>query len=92
MVSRVFEDETPVAWQAMPLHAAVVASDGTEIGVAEKWLGDPEEDIFHGIVVKRRDGEAVEIPARRVKRMTEKHVLTDLADGEAEALPGYKES
>jgi hypothetical protein len=92
VVSRVFEDETPVAWQAMPPHAAVVASDGTEIGVAEKWLGDQEEDIFHGIVVKRLDGKAVEIPARRVKRMTEKHVLTDLAVSEAEALPAYKGS
>jgi hypothetical protein len=86
----VFEDETPVAWQAMPRNAAVVASDGTEIGIAEKWLGDQEEDIFHGIVVKRRDGEAIEVPALRIKRVTDKHVVTDLAAGEAEALPAYK--
>ena len=85
-----FEDETPVAWQAMPRNAAVVASDGIEIGIAEKWLGDQEEDIFHGIVVKRRDGEAIEVPALRIKRVTDKHVVTDLAPGEAEALPAYK--
>jgi hypothetical protein len=87
----VFEDETPVAWQAMPRHAAVVAGDGSEIGVAERWLGDQGEDIFHGIVVRRHDGEAIEVPARRIKRMTEQHVVTDLAVDEAEALPAYKD-
>ena len=85
-----FEDEAPVAWQAMPRNAPVVASDGTEIGKAEKWLGDQEEDIFHGIVVRLHDGEAVEVPAQRVKRITEMHVITDLGVSEAEALPGYK--
>ena len=87
-----FEDETPVAWQAMPKRAPVVAGDGTEIGTAEKVLGDEEDDIFHGIVVRRHDGHAIEIPARRIQRMTEKHVITDLAASEAEALPAYRES
>ena len=85
-----FEDETPVAWQALPRHAPVVASDGTEIGTAVKWLGDEDDDIFHGIVARRRDGEAVEIPAKRIQRITEKHVITNLEVSEAEALPGYK--
>ncbi len=85
-----FEDETPVAWQAMPQHAPVVASDGTEIGTAVKWLGDQDGDIFHGIVARRRAGEAVEIAAKRIQRITEKHVITNLEASEAEALPGYK--
>ena len=85
-----FEDETPVAWQAMPRQAPVVASDGTEIGTTEKWLGDQDDDIFHGIVARRRDGRAVEIPAKRILRMTERHVITNLAASEAEALPAYK--
>ncbi len=86
-----FENETQVAWQAMPQHAPVVASDGSEIGTTEKLLGDLDDDIFHGVVIRRGDGEAIEIPARRIKRMTERHVVTDLQTTEAEALPPYRE-
>jgi hypothetical protein len=85
-----FEDETQVAWQAMPQYAPVVASDGSHIGTAEKLLGDVDEDIFHGVVMRREDGEAVEIPATRVKRMTASHVVTDLEADEAEKLPPYR--
>jgi hypothetical protein len=86
----VFEDETQVAWQAMPQHAPVVASDGSEIGTTEKLLGDLDDDIFHGVVIRRDDGEAIEIPARRIKRMTEGHVITDLQADEAKSLPPYR--
>ena len=85
-----FEDETPIAWIAMPRHAPVVAADGSEIGTAESVLGDQNEDIFHGLVVRRHsDGQRVEVPAARVKRMTEHHVVTDLAAAEAGALRPY---
>jgi hypothetical protein len=83
-------DETQVAWQAMPKHAPVVASDGSHIGITEELLGDKDEDIFHGLVIRRDDGEAVEIPATRVRRMTAKQVVTDLEANEAEQLPPYK--
>jgi hypothetical protein len=87
-----FEDETPVAWQAMPRHAPVLAADGTELGTAESLRGDEDEDIFHGIVLKRKpDGEKVEIPARRITRMTTRRVITDLAPSDAIALPAYHE-
>jgi hypothetical protein len=85
-----FENETEVAWQAMPDHAPVVAADGSRIGTTEKLLGDLEEDIFHGLVVRRADGEAVEIPARRIKRVTRQHVVTDLGQQEAQTLPAYR--
>jgi hypothetical protein len=86
-----FDEETPVAWQAVPREASVVAADGTEIGTAETMLGDLEEDIFHGVVLKRsQDGETVELPAARVKHMTTGHVITDLAPGEALQLTPYR--
>jgi hypothetical protein len=89
----VFEDETPIAWTAMPRHAPVLAADGSEIGTAESVLGDVNEDIFHGLVVRRhQDGERVEVPAVRVKKMTEHHVLTDLATAEVGALMPYDRS
>jgi hypothetical protein len=83
-------DEVQVAWQVMPKHAPVVASDGSQIGITEELLGDKEEDIFHGLVIRRDDGEAVEIPAGRVRRMTARQVITDLEANEAEHLPPYK--
>ncbi len=72
----------------MPRHVAVVGQDGSDIGTTETVLGDFEEDIFHGIAMKRKhDGRVVEVPAARVKRITERHVITDLTEADAEALP-----
>ncbi|HYM97215.1 MAG TPA: hypothetical protein VET26_07940 [Candidatus Sulfotelmatobacter sp.] len=87
-----FDDETSVAWRAMPYRAPVVAEDGSDIGSAESLLGDEKEDIFHGIAVRRRtDGRLLEIAAARVKKITEKHVVTDIAKSEVAALPPYRE-
>jgi len=85
------EDETPVAWRAMPRHAPVVAGDGTEIGTADSLLADEDEDIFHGIVLKRKsDGDKVEVPARRITRITTRRVITDLGPSDAATLPPYR--
>lgn len=86
-----FEDETPVAWTMVPRHAAVVAEDGSVIGTSESLLGDQDEDIFHGVVVRRSgDGELVEVAAARVTRMTANHIVTDLAASDTGALPAYR--
>ncbi|TMC51717.1 MAG: hypothetical protein E6J20_15125 [Chloroflexi bacterium] len=86
-----FEDETPVAWTAVPRHAVVVAQDGSEIGTAESMLGDQNEDIFHGVVVRRSpDGKLVEVPAAHVIHMTERHIVTDLATADAGTLSAYR--
>jgi hypothetical protein len=87
-----YEDETAVAWKAMPYRAPVVAADGSEIGSAESLLGDEEEDIFHGVAVRSRaGGRMIEIPAVRIKKITEKHVITDLSSDDVTALPAYRE-
>lgn len=87
-----YEDETPVAWTVVPRHLAVVGSDGSDLGTAESVLGDKEEDIFHGIVLRRGNGRLVEVPAERVKKMTERRVVTDLTESDAESLPLYSRS
>jgi len=73
----------------MPQHAPVMAGDGAEIGTAESVLGDVNEDIFHGLVVRRHDGQLVEVAAARVKKMTAHHVVTDLDAAEAGTLTPY---
>ena len=87
-----FDEEATVAWTAMGYRSPVVGSDGSELGTAESLLGDEKEDIFHGIVLKwRSDGRLLEVPAERIKRITEKHVLTDLDPGDLASLSGYRE-
>ena len=87
-----FEDETPVAWNVLPRDAIVVAVDGSEIGRVMHVLGDQQEDIFHGLAVRRaEDGRTVEIDWPRIKRMTDQHVVTDVAAAEVDSLPPYRE-
>lgn len=82
-----FEDETPVAWTNLTLDTPVTTADGSEIGTTEEVIGDQNEDIFHGLAVKRSsDGEVVELPAARIKRMTDRHIVTDLAESDAASL------
>lgn len=87
-----FEDEPALAWQAMPYRSKVYGADGSEIGTAESLLGDESADIFHGIALKRGSGgRAVEVPAVRIKKITNSGVVTDLDSSEAAALVPYKE-
>jgi hypothetical protein len=88
----VYDDETTVAWTAMGYRSPVVAADGTDLGTAESLLGDEKEDIFHGIVLKGRSGgRLIEVPAARIKRITEGHVVTDLSPGDVSSMPAYQE-
>ena len=88
-----FEDERTLAWLAMPYRAMVVSADGTEVGTAESLLGDEKEDIFHGIVVKlHHGGKLCEVAAARIKKITDRHVVTDLAQDEVVALQPYREA
>jgi hypothetical protein len=86
------EDEPAVAWIAMPYRAPVYGADGTEIGTAESLLGDEEADIFHGIALKRvSGGPTAEVPAARIKKITEKGVVTDLDRSDVAGLQAYRE-
>jgi hypothetical protein len=85
------EAEQEVAWLAMPDKAPVMGESGEEIGRAEGLLGDKEDDIFHGIVVKlAAGGRKVEVRAERIPKITTRRVYTDLAADELEQLPEYK--
>jgi hypothetical protein len=84
-------EEQEIAWLAMPDKAPVMDQAGEEIGRAEGLLGDKEDDIFHGIVVKlARGGRKVEVRADRIPKITTRRVYTDLAADELEQLPEYR--
>ena len=85
------DEEREVAWLAMPEKAPVLGESGEEIGRMEEVLGDKEEDIFHGIVLKlARGGHKVEVRADRIPKITTRRVYTDLATNELEHLPPIK--
>ena len=85
------DEEREVAWLAMSDKAPVMDEAGDEIGRAEGLLGDPGDDIFHGIVVKlARSGRKVEVRADRIPKITTRRVYTDLAADELERLPEYR--
>lgn len=84
-------EEREVAWLAMPEGAPVMGESGEEIGRAEELLGDKEDDIFHGIVVKlSQGGHRVEVRADRIPKITTRRIYTDLAADELERLPEYR--
>jgi sporulation protein YlmC with PRC-barrel domain len=90
----VFEEETPLTWQRTPSHAAVYGADGSEIGTVESVLGDEQEDIFHGLALRRGGGEGggvVELPAARIKKISASGVVTDLYPADAARLAPYRE-
>jgi hypothetical protein len=85
------EEEQEIAWLAMPDKAPVMDQAGEEIGRAEGLLGDKEDDIFHGIVLKlARGGRKVEVRADRIPKITTRRVYTDLVADELEQLPEYR--
>jgi hypothetical protein len=85
------DEEREVAWLAMPEKAPVMGESGEEIGRAEELLGDKEDDIFHGIVVRlARGGQKVEVRADRIPKITTCRVYTDLAPDELGQLPEYR--
>jgi hypothetical protein len=85
------DEEREVAWLAMPEKAPVMGESGEEIGRAEEVLGDREDDIFHGIVVRlAHGGQKVEVRADRIPKITTRRVYTDLAADELERLPEYR--
>jgi hypothetical protein len=82
-------EEQPIAWRAVPENT-VVRADGQPVGTLYDLLGSHEEDIFHGIVVKLRDGSKhVFIGADDVTTLTATHVDVDLTAGEIGALPAH---
>ena len=83
--------EEQIAWTAMPYRAPVLDADGNRIGTAESLLGDEEDDIFHGIVLKlAAGGRKVEVRADRIPKITTRRVYTDLAADELERLPEFR--
>ncbi len=86
------EHEPQVSWKALEQDATVVTSDGDESARVAEIVGDPDADIFNGLVVrvgvldKNRH-----LPAERVKAIWPKRIEVDATLDELKALPPYEE-
>ncbi len=84
-------DEQQVAWIDMAYRAPVLDAEGNRIGTAESLLGDEKEDIFHGIVVRLKNGDHVEVPAAQVAKITVSNVHLSVKPDEVAGLQEYQE-
>lgn len=50
------EEGLPVAYQVLEDGVAVYASDGMQVGTVDHVVAAPEEDIFHGLVIRTEAG------------------------------------
>jgi hypothetical protein len=88
----VSEPEPQVSWKALEKDATVVTSDGAEAARVVEIVGDPDADIFNGLVVKTGTlDEKRELPAERVRGIWPRRVEVELTAAEVRALPPYEE-
>jgi hypothetical protein len=84
--------EPPVSWKAIERDAEVVASDGEQVGRVVEVTGDPEADIFNGLVVSLGTlGKHRYLPAERVRGIWPRRVEVEATAEELRALPAYEE-
>jgi hypothetical protein len=68
----------PVSWKVVERGWRVLGRGGEELGTVEGVLGDPDADIFHGLMVASGLlGRTTEVPAERVAEIREGEVVLD---------------
>jgi hypothetical protein len=82
----------PVSYLALEEGAAVLASDGEEVGHVAHVLADEEEDIFDGIVISHGLGRHTFADAEQVAAIHQHAVSLTISAAEAEALPEPSEN
>jgi hypothetical protein len=88
----VSEPEPQVSWKALKKDATIVTSDGDESARVAEIVGDPDADIFNGLVVKLGLlDKNRHLPAERVQAIWPKRVEVDATLDELKGLPPYEE-
>lgn len=84
--------EAQVSWKAIERDAVVVAADGTKAAHVAEVAGDPDADIFNGLVLSLGAlGGNRYLPAERVRGIWPDRVEVDASADELEHLPRYEE-
>lgn len=86
-------DERPqVSWKAIEVDAALVASDGAEVGKVTRIVGDRDADVFTGLAVSLGllKGEQM-VDSERVTGIWPDRVETDLDPAALDSLPEFED-
>ena len=80
------DEGLPIAYEVLDKGVPVYASDGAQIGTVDHVVAAPEEDIFHGIVIRTEGGRRF-VPADEVVSLHEHGVDLRIDAVTAASLP-----
>ena len=83
--------EPQVSWKTIERDASVHSSDGQEVGKVVEVAGDPDADIFNGLVVSLGMLDADRyVPAERVTAIWPERVEVAATAAELQRAPEYE--
>ena len=80
------DEGLPIAYEVLDRGVPVYASDGTAIGTVDHVIAAPEQDIFHGVVVRTEGGKRL-IAAELIESLHERGVNLRIDSAQAAQLP-----
>ena len=80
------DEGLPIAYEVLDSGVPVYASGGEQVGTVDHVVAAPEQDIFHGIVMRTEAGQRF-IDADRVGALHERGVDLRIDAAAAAALP-----
>jgi hypothetical protein len=81
------DEGPPLAYEVLEHGVPVYASGGEQVGLVDRVIAAPEEDIFHGIVMRSGSGRHF-VPADQIASLHERGVDLRIDAAAAAALPG----
>jgi hypothetical protein len=80
------DEGLPIAYEVLDEGVPVYASDGSQVGTVGHVVAAPEEDIFHGIVMRTAAGDRF-IPADQVGALHQRGVDLKIDAAAVASLP-----
>jgi sporulation protein YlmC with PRC-barrel domain len=80
------DEGRPIAYQVLDEGVPVYAADGTPIGTVDHVVAAPEEDIFHGLVIRTDTGRRF-VAADQVVSLHERGADLSIQADEVAGLP-----
>jgi Uncharacterized protein conserved in bacteria (DUF2171) len=81
------DEGLPIAYEVLDRGVPVYASDGQQVGTVDRVLAAPQEDIFHGVVI-RSGHERHTVPADQIASLHERGVDLRIDSAAVSALAG----
>ncbi len=81
------DEGLPIAYQVLDEGIPVYSADGVQVGTVDHVVAVPEQDIFHGIVLRGIDGTRRFVAADQVASLHERGADLRISVAEAAGLP-----